>query len=142
MPWEKNKSLDDRPFTINQSYYNSRGIERQLVSLSEPFNIGGVSGIMITIYPFNYNPKDNELAITSSGTFEIILNDPVETEAMIGLGMACSIIVFVGAGIIMMIIGFLRRSRERAETVEAERLVRITRKAEQMMAEDKMRDEE
>ena len=81
MPWEKNKSLDDRPFTINQSYYNSRGIERQLVSLSEPFNIGGVSGIMITIYPFNYNPKDNELAITSSGTFEIILNDPVETEA-------------------------------------------------------------
>ncbi|MDL1944958.1 hypothetical protein FBQ99_21750 [Chloroflexi bacterium CFX2] len=83
------------------------------------------------------------ILILTLGSYVLdLLPIPVETEAMIGLGMACSIIVFVGAGIIMMIIGFLRRSRERAETVEAERLVRITRKAEQMMAEDKMRDEE
>lgn len=67
---------------------------------------------------------------------------PVETEGMVGLGMACSIIILVGAGIIMMIIGLIRYIRSKNETAEAERLVRIARKAEQIMVEDELRDEE
>ncbi|MDP2362525.1 MAG: C25 family cysteine peptidase, partial [Ignavibacteria bacterium] len=45
-----------------------------------PFVIGGISGVMVTIYPFSYNPKENKLAITSSATFEINVNAELELQ--------------------------------------------------------------
>ncbi len=80
MYWSRERSLSERPFTINSDYYNSNGIEKPLVSISEPFVIGGVSGVMATVFPFNYNPKENKLSITSSATFEINVNAELESS--------------------------------------------------------------
>ena len=80
MYWSKERSLSERPFTINSDYYNSNGIEKPLVSVSEPFVIGGVSGVMVTVFPFSYNPKDDKLLITNSATFEININSGLESS--------------------------------------------------------------
>ncbi|MDZ7625488.1 MAG: C25 family cysteine peptidase [Ignavibacteriaceae bacterium] len=78
MPWEKSRSLDERPFTIDLNYYNSNGNPDQpFVQISEPFIIGGVNGVTITIFPFRYNPKDDKLYVTSTGSVEILINNPV-----------------------------------------------------------------
>ena len=79
MYWSRERSLSERPFTINSDYYNSNGIEKPLVNISEPFVIGGVSGVMVTVFPFSYNPKDNKLSVTSSATFEIKINAELES---------------------------------------------------------------
>ncbi len=75
MPWEKSKKLDDRPFVINEQYYNSKGSsDGPFAVVSEPFVMGGAKGVMVTIYPFAYNPSRNELTETRSGSFNINLN--------------------------------------------------------------------
>ena len=74
MYWSRERSLSDRPFTINSDYYNSVGIEKPLVKISEPFVVGGVSGVMVTINPFAYNPKDDKLTITNTASFDIKLS--------------------------------------------------------------------
>jgi len=79
MYWSRERSLSERPFTINSDYYNSNGIEKSLVNISEPFVIGGVSGVMVTVFPFSYNPKENKLSITSSATFDINVNTELES---------------------------------------------------------------
>jgi hypothetical protein len=74
-PWEKTKSLDERPFTINREYYSSTGkANPPFVTISKPFIIAGVKGVMVTIYPFAYNPSANELTLVRSGSFKIKLN--------------------------------------------------------------------
>ena len=79
MPWEKNKSLDDRPFTISKDYYGTKGnIDQPTVKISEPFIIGGAKGVRVTIYPFAYNPAKGELKILKNGSFEIKLNNRAE----------------------------------------------------------------
>jgi hypothetical protein len=76
MPWEKTKSLEDRPFTIDRAYYSSIGsINAPFVKVSEPFIIAGAKGVMVTIYPFAYNPSNNELLATANGTFNIELQN-------------------------------------------------------------------
>src|SRR3990172_8023313 len=78
MPWEKSNSLSDRPFTINRDYYNSAGkVNQPIIFISEPFIISGVKGVMVTIYPFNYNPVENMLTIINALSFEINLENPV-----------------------------------------------------------------
>lgn len=79
MYWSRERSLSERPFVINSDYYSSTGIEKPLVNISEPFVVGGVSGVMVTVFPFSYNPKDNKLSIINSATFEINFN--VEFES-------------------------------------------------------------
>ena len=79
MYWSRERSLSERPFVINSDYYNSTGIEKPLVNISEPFVIGGVSGVMVTVFPFSYNPKENKLSITNSATFEIKVNAELES---------------------------------------------------------------
>ncbi len=74
MYWSRENSFSARPFTINSDYYNSVGVEKPLVKLSEPFVVGGVSGVMVTINPFAYNPKDDKLTVTSTASFEINLS--------------------------------------------------------------------
>ncbi len=75
MPWEKSKKRDDRPFVINEQYYNSKGSsDGPFVVVSEPFVMGGAKGVIVTIYPFAYNPSRNELTETRSGSFNINLN--------------------------------------------------------------------
>ncbi len=71
MYWSREFSLSDRPFTINSDYYNSDGIAKPTVSISEPFIVGGISGVMVTVNPFAYNPKENRLTITNSASFDI-----------------------------------------------------------------------
>ena len=74
-PWEKNKSIADRPFTINLAYYNSSGKSYDPIEISEPFIINGVKGVIITIHPFNYNPLENRLTIISSAEFRLNLHN-------------------------------------------------------------------
>jgi len=80
MPWEKNQSLSERPFIINEEYYNSTGkTDQPLITISEPFIIAGLKGITVTIYPFSYNPIENKLILLNSGTFNILVDQPVTT---------------------------------------------------------------
>jgi hypothetical protein len=78
MPWEKSRPIDERPFTINNEYYNSAGnLEQPFVNVSEPFIIAGVKGVTITLYPFRYNPVEDKLVAISSGSVDILLNHQV-----------------------------------------------------------------
>lgn len=80
LPWEKSNPLSERPFFINRQYYQTDGIRIPFVKISEPFVIAAVKGVMVTIYPFNYNPKDKKLSVISEGSFEIILNRQPSVE--------------------------------------------------------------
>ncbi len=74
MPWEKSKNLDERPFVIDRAYYNSKGnSDGPFVTISEPFVIAGAKGVMVTIYPFAYNPSSNKLEASVQGKFRINL---------------------------------------------------------------------
>jgi hypothetical protein len=78
MPWEKSKSLDERPFTIDLNYYNSTGnLTQPFVQISKPFIIAGVKGVTITLFPFRYNPGEDILYVTNTGSVDILINNPV-----------------------------------------------------------------
>ncbi len=73
-PWEKSKSFGERPFTINKEYYNTTGkANAPFVTISEPFIIAGVKGVMVTVYPFSYSPAENKLTFVRNGSFKINL---------------------------------------------------------------------
>ena len=76
-PWEKSQPLSERPFTINSEYYNSTGKVYPVITISEPFIVAGVKGVIVTINPFNYNPIEDKLTVITSGSFEISLQYPV-----------------------------------------------------------------
>ena len=76
-PWEKSNPLSERPFTINQSYYSSSGKIYPAIELSEPFIMNGVKGIIVKIYPFNYNPVENKLTVITSGEFKLNLHNSI-----------------------------------------------------------------
>ena len=77
-PWEKDNPLSDRPFTINSDYYRSTGgANKSVITISQPFIVAGVKGVIVTIYPFSYNPSENKLSVIIKGTFEIKLDSPV-----------------------------------------------------------------
>jgi hypothetical protein len=78
MPWEKSNPLEERPFTINNNYYNSTGnMEQPVVQISEPFIIAGVKGVTVTIFPFRYNPKEDKLIIINNSSIDILLNQAI-----------------------------------------------------------------
>ncbi|HPN39468.1 MAG TPA: C25 family cysteine peptidase, partial [Melioribacteraceae bacterium] len=78
-PWSKSEPLSKRPFNYIRSYYETEGRPNQpIIKISEPFNIGGVTGVMVTIYPFNYNPVRNTLKAVTSGNFTIKLPQAIE----------------------------------------------------------------
>ena len=78
MPWEKSNPIEERPFTINNEYYNSTGnMEQPFVNVSEPFIIAGVKGVTITLFPFRYNPREDKLVAVNSGSINILLNRPI-----------------------------------------------------------------
>ena len=71
-PWERTQL--QRPFTINDDYYNSTGNEDQpMLSFSEPFILAGIKGSRISIFPFKYNPIENKLTIVTYAKFRINL---------------------------------------------------------------------
>ncbi len=74
LPWEKTKKLEDRPFYIDRAYYQTKGSsDGPFVTVSEPFIMAGAKGVMITIYPFAYNPSANRLEAVMQGKFRIEL---------------------------------------------------------------------
>jgi hypothetical protein len=80
-PWEKSKPIADRPFTINREYYKSNGsINRSVVSISEPFIIGGAAGVTVTIKPFAYNPAESKLQIIQNAKIKLSINSSIETS--------------------------------------------------------------
>jgi hypothetical protein len=88
MPWEKSNPIEERPFTINNDYYNSTGnIDQPFVKISEPFIIAGVKGITVTLYPFRYNPKEDKLVMVKSGNVNILLTHQVEPVSEKSLNM-------------------------------------------------------
>ena len=76
-PWEKNNPISERPFAIDQNYYNSGGKIYPPIEISSPFIINGVKGIMVTIHPFNYNPVENKLTVINSADFKLNLSNYV-----------------------------------------------------------------
>jgi len=81
-PWPKTNNPDERPFTINRDYYNTKGSETQFVTISEQFIIGGVKGVRVTIVPFSYNPLENKLTLITKGSFRIKLLSEPRTNAL------------------------------------------------------------
>jgi len=78
-PWPRNKPLKERPFSFNTKYYSSTGDPNApLYKISEPYVIGGVKGVTITIYPFAFNPVAKQLKVVKHATFTIELQKPVE----------------------------------------------------------------
>lgn len=76
-PWDKNRPISERPFTIDRNYYNSTGKIYPSIELSAPFIINGVKGVMVTIHPFNYNPLENKLTVINSAGFKLNLRQYV-----------------------------------------------------------------
>ncbi|MBN1632751.1 MAG: T9SS type A sorting domain-containing protein [Ignavibacteria bacterium] len=63
------------PFVIDENYYNTKGsINEPFAVVSEPFILGGAKSVMVTIFPYIYNPSTNELYTTSKGSFKIELS--------------------------------------------------------------------
>ena len=88
MPWEKSNPIEERPFTINNDYYNSTGnIDQPFVQISEPFIIAGVKGVTVTLYPFRYNPKEDKLVMIKSGNVNILLSHQVEPVSGMSLNL-------------------------------------------------------
>ena len=78
-PWSKSEPLGKRPFNFNRAYYETEGrLNQPTIKISEPFVIGGVTGVMVTIYPFNYNPARNLLKAISNGSFTINLPQAIQ----------------------------------------------------------------
>jgi hypothetical protein len=82
-PWPKSRPLADRPFRLDRTYYLGQGIQAApLVRLSDPFIVGGVTGVTVTISPLAYDPAGNRLTAAQSGTFRIgLASPPVATAA-------------------------------------------------------------
>jgi len=79
-PWPRNKPLSDRPFAYSSKFYVSNGdLNAPIYRISEPFNIGGIQGVTVTIYPFTYNPAAKQLKVLKHASFELELQNPVET---------------------------------------------------------------
>lgn len=81
-PWETNRNISERPFSKNQNYYSSNGINYQAVKVSEQFIMAGVKGVRITINPFLYNPNTNELTIRRKINFKVKLNNSYNTKSI------------------------------------------------------------
>ncbi len=73
-PWPKNLPLSERPFTKNNEYYSSNGNPLPFVKISDSFIISGTKGIMVTIFPFSYNPLEKKLTVIREGSFRIKLS--------------------------------------------------------------------
>lgn len=74
-------------------------------------------------------------ALLYVGTVFVISKVPAlqESQAVTSFAIICFLVFVMGAGIVMMIIGFFKRMRERSEDAEAERISRIARKVEEKM---------
>ncbi|MBZ0200626.1 MAG: fibronectin type III domain-containing protein [Ignavibacteriaceae bacterium] len=78
-PWLKTNALKERPFDYDKEYYASIGDPNQTgINISEPFIIGGVRGVTVTIYPFAYNPSEKILTMVEHGEYKVKLSSPVE----------------------------------------------------------------
>ncbi|MBI2418771.1 MAG: T9SS type A sorting domain-containing protein [Ignavibacteriales bacterium] len=80
MPWQKNRPLSERPFSFNAGYYKSTGIKNTPVTVSEPFYLGGVKGVRVTIYPFSYSPVENKLTITEKTSFQLLVKGELQLQ--------------------------------------------------------------
>lgn len=73
-PWPKSKPLADRPFSIDRSYYLGHGVQADSpVRISEPFVVGGVHGVTVTVAPLQYDPAANLLMSVKKATFRVTL---------------------------------------------------------------------
>lgn len=71
-PWPKSKPFSERPFSINREYYKSEGTKNHaLYSISEPFEIAGVTAVTITLHPFTYNPSKKSLEVIDKMTIQV-----------------------------------------------------------------------
>lgn len=83
-PVYKNRTLTDRllpaqevfenetnpEFIINENYYFTNGEEYNFnFQISENYTVFGQSGVTISIFPFSYNPNENNLTVLQKGTF-------------------------------------------------------------------------
>ncbi|BBB32041.1 hypothetical protein TTHT_0447 [Thermotomaculum hydrothermale] len=62
-PWPKSRRIEDRPFEFDFSYYEQEKTKFNLITLGKPYIVHGKRGITITIHPFRYFPKKNELVV-------------------------------------------------------------------------------
>jgi hypothetical protein len=78
-PWEKSKPIADRPFTINRDYYKTSGnFDQPIITVSEPFIIGGAAGVTVSIRPFAYNPAESKLKIVQTAKIKLTINSSIE----------------------------------------------------------------
>ncbi len=51
------------------------------IKVSDPVVIGGTKGVIVTVYPFSYNPKENLLTVIKRGEFKVLLNKEIEESS-------------------------------------------------------------
>ncbi len=78
IPWATDTT--EPPFTINENYYSSTGINFNAIQITDEFIVSGVKGIRISIMPFVYNPLANKLTVRSNIQFEIQLDTILTTK--------------------------------------------------------------
>ncbi len=62
-PWPKIRKIEDRPFTIDRTYYQKEKTEFNLITKSKVFVIHGKKGITVTLHPFRYLPAQNTVIV-------------------------------------------------------------------------------
>jgi len=73
----------ERRFIINDSVYSGRKkIDLPFATVSEPFIVSGVKGVMVTIFPFQYDPVKNSLAVRKKGTVKIKIGKEIDTKVV------------------------------------------------------------
>jgi len=73
----------ERRFVINDSVYSGRKkIDLPFATVSEPFIVSGVKGVMVTIFPFQYDPVKNDLTVRKKGTVKIKIGKEVDTKVV------------------------------------------------------------
>lgn len=78
MSWMRTRPLEERPLSMDEQYYQSsgRGFE-SFVKISEPFVVAGINAVMVSIYPFAYNPQTMELRYINRAEIELAFDTPV-----------------------------------------------------------------
>jgi len=73
----------EKKIKINDSIYSGKKkFELPFATLSDPFIVSGVKGVMVTIYPFQYDPVKNSLIIRKKGTVKIKIGKEIDTKVV------------------------------------------------------------
>ncbi|MBN2600924.1 MAG: hypothetical protein JXR87_02905, partial [Candidatus Marinimicrobia bacterium] len=73
-PFRRKTDTNQRPIIINQEIYKTNDFySTGIVNTHEPFNMGGISGIMLDFFPVSYNPVRHTLKLITNATITVTI---------------------------------------------------------------------